>query len=370
MTQLTTGPQSVATGEAESTLSWSPDGKTIAFTLVPNAILNDQSYSRIALVDVATHNRSHARPERRAWEGDPLFSPDGTRIAYSCAKGDPQVNLQQLCVTTPAGGAGRPISAPLDRPIAQRRVVARFERASAVAVRIARRSHSTVCRCDGAPDRLDHERAESSLGTARTRSPPTARSSSWLHRRSSPPSCSCALRRRDDSQAYRLQRMRSRPRSRACASASRFRPRRASPVTAFSTFRRALHCGQEISARRLHSRRPDRLVDALVQLLVAGDGGARLARTAAELSRQRRSRAGLSALRALRPEDGPGKDIMAAIDAVRARGIVDSSRIAVGGWSYGGIMTAWMISKYHIWRAAVSGASVERLDYRLRHRRR
>jgi dipeptidyl aminopeptidase/acylaminoacyl peptidase len=44
---------------------------------------------------------------------------------------------------------------------------------------------------------------------------------------------------------------------------------------------------------------------------------------------------------------------------VSARGIVDESRIAVSGWSYGGIMTAWMISKYHIWRAAVSGASVD-----------
>jgi dipeptidyl aminopeptidase/acylaminoacyl peptidase len=50
---------------------------------------------------------------------------------------------------------------------------------------------------------------------------------------------------------------------------------------------------------------------------------------------------------------------MAAVEAVRSRGIVDSSRIAVGGWSYGGIMTAWMISKYHIWKAAVSGASVD-----------
>jgi dipeptidyl aminopeptidase/acylaminoacyl peptidase len=49
---------------------------------------------------------------------------------------------------------------------------------------------------------------------------------------------------------------------------------------------------------------------------------------------------------------------MAAVDAVRARGIVDDHRIGVFGWSYGGIMTAWMISKYHLWRAAVSGASV------------
>jgi dipeptidyl aminopeptidase/acylaminoacyl peptidase len=59
------------------------------------------------------------------------------------------------------------------------------------------------------------------------------------------------------------------------------------------------------------------------------------------------------------PEDGPGRDIMAAVNAVRARGSVDDSRVAVCGWSYGGIMTAWMISKYHIWKAAVSGASVD-----------
>jgi dipeptidyl aminopeptidase/acylaminoacyl peptidase len=39
-------------------------------------------------------------------------------------------------------------------------------------------------------------------------------------------------------------------------------------------------------------------------------------------------------------------------------GIVDDRRVAVSGWSYGGILTAWLISKYHIWSAAVSGASV------------
>jgi dipeptidyl aminopeptidase/acylaminoacyl peptidase len=58
-------------------------------------------------------------------------------------------------------------------------------------------------------------------------------------------------------------------------------------------------------------------------------------------------------------EAGPGKDVISALNSVRARGFVDSSRIAVGGWSYGGVMTAWMISKYHLWKAAVSGASVD-----------
>jgi dipeptidyl aminopeptidase/acylaminoacyl peptidase len=56
---------------------------------------------------------------------------------------------------------------------------------------------------------------------------------------------------------------------------------------------------------------------------------------------------------------GPGRDIIAGVKAVEARGIVDEKRIAVSGWSYGGQMTAWMIGNYpEVWRAAVAGAPV------------
>jgi dipeptidyl aminopeptidase/acylaminoacyl peptidase len=38
---------------------------------------------------------------------------------------------------------------------------------------------------------------------------------------------------------------------------------------------------------------------------------------------------------------------------------VDESRIAVGGWSYGGYMTSWLIGNYPgVWRCAVAGAPV------------
>lgn len=62
---------------------------------------------------------------------------------------------------------------------------------------------------------------------------------------------------------------------------------------------------------------------------------------------------------------GPGRDIMAGIAAVERLGIVDTSRVAVSGWSYGGQLTSWMESHYHIWKAAVAGAAVNDLvvDY-------
>jgi dipeptidyl aminopeptidase/acylaminoacyl peptidase len=56
--------------------------------------------------------------------------------------------------------------------------------------------------------------------------------------------------------------------------------------------------------------------------------------------------------------EGPGRDVMAGLAAVEKMGIVDTGKIAVSGWSYGGYMTSWMIGHYDIWKAAVSGAAV------------
>ncbi len=56
---------------------------------------------------------------------------------------------------------------------------------------------------------------------------------------------------------------------------------------------------------------------------------------------------------------GPGRDVMAGVEAVKAKGIVDEGKIAVSGWSYGGQMTAWMIGNYPgVWKTAVAGAPV------------
>ena len=50
-------------------------------------------------------------------------------------------------------------------------------------------------------------------------------------------------------------------------------------------------------------------------------------------------------------------DVMAAVDRAVAMGVADSDRLGVGGWSYGGILTNYVITKTTRFKAAISGAS-------------
>jgi dipeptidyl aminopeptidase/acylaminoacyl peptidase len=55
---------------------------------------------------------------------------------------------------------------------------------------------------------------------------------------------------------------------------------------------------------------------------------------------------------------GDFKDVMAAVDAMIARGVADPNRLGIGGWSYGGYMAAWAVTQTTRFRASVSGAPV------------
>ncbi|MBV9573031.1 MAG: S9 family peptidase [Acidobacteriales bacterium] len=52
----------------------------------------------------------------------------------------------------------------------------------------------------------------------------------------------------------------------------------------------------------------------------------------------------------------PGKDILEGVDALVRDGIADANRLAVGGYSYGGYMTNWLITQTTRFKAAVTGA--------------
>lgn len=52
----------------------------------------------------------------------------------------------------------------------------------------------------------------------------------------------------------------------------------------------------------------------------------------------------------------PGKDILTGVDALVKDGIADPNRLAIGGYSYGGYMTNWLITQTTRFKAAVTGA--------------
>jgi dipeptidyl aminopeptidase/acylaminoacyl peptidase len=58
---------------------------------------------------------------------------------------------------------------------------------------------------------------------------------------------------------------------------------------------------------------------------------------------------------------GDFKDVMAGVDDLINRGIADPNRLAIGGWSYGGYMSAWAITQTTRFKAAIVGACMSDL---------
>ncbi len=52
----------------------------------------------------------------------------------------------------------------------------------------------------------------------------------------------------------------------------------------------------------------------------------------------------------------PGRDILEGVDALVKAGIADPNQLAVGGYSYGGYMTNWLITQTDRFKVAVTGA--------------
>jgi dipeptidyl aminopeptidase/acylaminoacyl peptidase len=55
------------------------------------------------------------------------------------------------------------------------------------------------------------------------------------------------------------------------------------------------------------------------------------------------------------------KDLMAGVDKVIELGVADPDRLGVMGWSYGGFMTSWIVTRTHRFKAASVGAGVTNL---------
>ena len=55
------------------------------------------------------------------------------------------------------------------------------------------------------------------------------------------------------------------------------------------------------------------------------------------------------------------QDIMSGVDNLINQGVVDKNQMAISGWSYGGYMTAWIITQTQRFKAAMVGAGMSDL---------
>ncbi|CAN5912716.1 S9 family peptidase [soil metagenome] len=106
----TTLPQAhevkIGAGRTLGGLAWSPDSRQIAFSHTPDPLLSSGSLSDIAVVDVATGAVRSLVTGPGADTG-PVWSPDGTRILFSTAAGDTTSSFyrnQHLAMIAANGG--------------------------------------------------------------------------------------------------------------------------------------------------------------------------------------------------------------------------------------------------------------------------
>jgi dipeptidyl aminopeptidase/acylaminoacyl peptidase len=361
--RLTRGTWTVVDGEDQSSLTWSSDGKTIAFARAPNPILNDQDEATVWLSDAAT-GALRKLTSNHAHETEPLFAPAGNRIAYFHARGNEEIAQSELYVTAPGGPAATNLSHALDRtlldaawrPDGSGLVAATDdgERRALVALPL----HGTPHRIDlGGLDALTDSMlytGSSSLRGAIARNgniafigaSPQRPSELYVLRPGAKPrrltaynafATKLALPRvepiwYDGPDGFREEAVLTYPVG--------YAPGRRYPLVV------KIHGGPDLATRVSF--------DPLPQLMAARGW------FVLQPNYRGSTNLGLRYQRAVAgaPSSGPEKDILAAIDVVKARGSIDERRIGVSGWSYGGLMTAWMIAKHHFWKAAMVGAPV------------
>ncbi len=351
---LTHGGGSVTYGEAESTLSFAPDGNTLAYLHAPTAVLNDADDATSRLIDVV---KTGQRPlgGSSSHERDPLFSPDGNYVAYVHSDGDNQVHPMQAYVTSVRGGPGTAVSAPVDRAVRD----IGWERGGAVLdFTVGDGTAYALYRAPagGAPQRVD-------LGGLSV----TSALDGALGKDGTLAFVGSTTQHPDEiyfAAPHAAPRRLTHYNDPVAALALGASERITYPTTVGVDGDAVLVTPPGYTAGRTYP---------LVLLIHGGPTSASTETfsTRAQLMAARgwlvlqpnyrgSTNRGEKYQRAIYVDtvDGPGKDVRAALDAVKQRGIVDTSRVAVSGWSYGGVMTTWLITHYHDWRVAVAGAPV------------
>ena len=350
-------PISFPPGPPSSPISWSNDGRSIAFTRQQRPYPGETEKTVVQLLDVAT---GAIRPltSHKVVEAFPQWSPDGTRIGYLYGRDGDVVNVADAYLTTPSGGDGANLTRGLDRMF-YRILWMPDSKSFIVGANDVDRVSLWQVPVSGAPRKLDLGGISPSNGF-------------WLDVNVGQTGA-IAFTGSDAGHPAELFYM----------SSATSAPKR---LTSFNTHIAALTLGR---ADTFDWKGPDNFAEngvvtyppgfdanrkyPVILLIHGGPNSASLL-TFSAASQAMAGRGyivfspnyrgsdnfGNAYYRAVvkNAGDGPGRDVMAGLAVLKRRPYVDSTRIFVTGTSYGGYMTSWLIGHYGGWKAAVAGAAV------------
>ncbi|HEY2820073.1 MAG TPA: prolyl oligopeptidase family serine peptidase [Candidatus Acidoferrum sp.] len=372
--RLTSGPWSLAKSAPPSSpaspINWSPDGKSILFTRQEHPQFGDADQTTLQVLDVAS-GATRRVTTREKFESFGLFSPDGTKIAYWYPRESDPNNQNEIVVTpTPAVGG-----APTDGAVATSAIDHNMSRV----IWMPDSNSILVGGHDATQTSMWLQPLGASNANANAAAPKKLNlgdvSPSWafwvdafVGRKGE-----IAFTGSSPTQPSELYYM-------ASANDS---PRR---LTNFNANIAALKLGE---AEKFEWKGPDNFAedgvliyppdydkDKKYPLVLYIHGGPTASSITAFsfFAQYLASRGyiifspnyrgsdnlGNAYQRAIFNDagDGPGRDVIAGIDAIKKLNIIDENQIAVSGWSYGGYMTSWLIGHYNFWKVAVAGAPV------------
>jgi dipeptidyl aminopeptidase/acylaminoacyl peptidase len=336
--------------------AWSPDGRWIAFT--SKRTKGDPDASRDSDIFVV-EARAGAEPRSLATGpgGDQhaAWSPDGASIVYE-AGGDPKdlwYGANHAAVVAVAGGAPRALTASLDRNIGQPRFSPDGRFVYFLLEDGGNRHLARVLAAGGPVERVAGGERDISAFTVSSKGDVAL----LVSEPQLPPEVFAlapagALRRVSTVNDEFLKGIR-------LASVERFKARSAdgTMIDGFLTRPPDAPAGVRLpTVLRIHGGPVDQFSTAfeLEWQMLAGAGFA-----VVTANPRGSSGYGTAFSRAIWADWGNKdfQDVMAAVDHVVAMGVADPDRLGVGGWSYGGILTDYVITKTTRFKAAISGAS-------------
>jgi dipeptidyl aminopeptidase/acylaminoacyl peptidase len=345
--QLTSGPYD------DSAPAWSPDGKHLAF--VSNRTPDPDSNQNADIFVVPSAGGTlRTLVDAPGEDGAPVFSPDGRQVAFLLG-GDPRdlwYAPNQLAVVPFAGGPPRALTASLDRNVA----APRFSPNGASVLFLLEdggNSHlARVAVAGGAVERLlAGERDVQAFDVAK---------GAQIAVLESRPQMPFEVSAVEGGEARRLSHVND-----AFLAGIEL-----APVERFET-----RSADGTRIQGFLTRPPGAVSGTKIPTILRIHGGPVMQySTAFELEWQMLAAAGYAVVAANpRGSSGYGRDfsraiwadwgnkdyddVTAAVDHVIGLGVADPDRLGVGGWSYGGILTNYVVTRTGRFKAAISGAS-------------